>query len=956
MKDRDIFIAAMTIAHPGEREAFLAAACADDAQRAHMDALLRAEAGLGTFLESPAPAPGVAGGTAGVAEGPGASIGPYRLLEEIGEGGMGVVFLTEQERPVRRRVALKVIKPGMDSRQVVARFEAERQALALMDHPNIARVLDAGTTESGRPYFVMELVRGTPITDFCDEGRLEARPRLELFVAVCQAIQHAHQKGVIHRDIKPSNILVARHDGVPVVKVIDFGIAKAIEQQLTEKTLFTALGQMVGTPAYMSPEQADMSSPDVDTRTDIYSLGVLLYELLTGTTPIDSTRLRSAGYAEMQRLIREETTPRPSARLSSLGDTATTLAGNRGTDARHLARLLAGDLDWIMMKALEKDRERRYSTPGDLADDVVRYLRGEAILARPPSASYRLARFARRNRGAVLAVAAVAATLLAGSAVATWQAVVATRAKGDALRAATAEREAKETAEAREAETRAVLDFVQDRVFAAARPVGRPGGLGPDVTLRRALEAALSHVDRSFADRPLIQARLRGTIGNSFLHLGEARVAADQHDRARAIYAGALGRDDPNTLRSASDLAVSYRALGRYPEALKLNEVTLARRKATLGADHVETLESLNNVATSLDDLGRHREALGLREETLARRRATLGPDHPDTIGSMRNLANSYAALGRDEDALRLDEETLALAKATLGPGHPDTLSIRNNLALSYGALRRFEDALRLQQETFALQSAGLGAAHPTTLLSRINVAKALADLKRYADAATLLEETLALQRVNPGPEHPDTLQTMYSLANDLGSLHRYADALKLHADALALRRIKLGPAHVNTLYSMWGVASNLVKLDRGAEAVPIIDEALRLAAGKTADPRFSGLADLRLRHFARANDAAGCRSTAELWEAIRLTDPESLYNAACFRSVTASVVRSTDRSPDGARKADAEADRAMAWLQKAVAAGFKNAADMEKDNDLEVLRERDDFRTLTAELATKPK
>ncbi len=286
--------------------------------------------------------------------------------------------MAEQERPVRRKVALKIIKPGMDTDQVIARFESERQALALMDHPNIAKVLDAGTTESGRPYFVMELVKGVPITEFCDKNHMAAAERLKLFLDVCHAIQHAHHKGVIHRDIKPSNVMVTLHDGVAVVKVIDFGVAKATVQKLTERTLFTAYGQMIGTPAYMSPEQAEMSGLDIDTRSDIYSLGVLLYELLTGTTPLDSKRLREAGYAEMQRLIRDEEAPRPSTRLSSLGDSATILAGNRGTDPKQLGRMLAGDLDWIVMKALEKDRNRRYSTPGDFSQDVQRYLQHEA--------------------------------------------------------------------------------------------------------------------------------------------------------------------------------------------------------------------------------------------------------------------------------------------------------------------------------------------------------------------------------------------------------------------------------------------------------------------------------------------------------------------------------------------------------------------------------------------------
>jgi serine/threonine protein kinase len=424
-----IFLAAVEEHAPERWPDFLEQACAGDVGlRAEVRNLLRAHAELGTFDEPSqsdlAPTVDHVLGTL-----PGTSVGPYKRLEQIGEGGFGVVFLAEQEFPVRRTVALKVLKPGMDSALVLARFEAERQALALMDHPNIAKVLDAGADELGRPYFVMELVKGVSITEFCDRNRLPPGARLELFLDVCRAIQHAHHKGVVHRDIKPTNVLVTLHDGVPVVKVIDFGVAKAMGQRLTERTLFTAHGQMIGTPAYMSPEQAEMSGLDTDTRSDVYALGVLLYELLTGTTPLEDRRLQEVGYAELQRLIREEEAPRPSARLSSLGASAAVLAGNRGLDARRLARLLAGDLDWVVLKALNKDRNRRYDTPGQIAEDVQRFLRGEVILARPPSTVDRVMKFARRHRAGVLTGFAVAAAVLAGAAVATWQAVVATRAK-----------------------------------------------------------------------------------------------------------------------------------------------------------------------------------------------------------------------------------------------------------------------------------------------------------------------------------------------------------------------------------------------------------------------------------------------------------------------------------------------------------------------------------------------
>jgi serine/threonine protein kinase len=419
------FSVAAEIQDPAERAAYLDEACGGDAaMRAEIEQLLahdaeedslldRSAAGLGPTIDQP------------VSEKPGTQIGPYKLMEQIGEGGMGVVFVAEQERPVRRKVALKIVKPGMDTKEVVARFEAERQALALMDHPNIAKVFDAGSTESGRPYFVMELVRGIPVTDYCDQGKLTVKERLDLFIQICQAVQHAHQKGIIHRDIKPSNVLVTLHDGKPVPKVIDFGVAKAMHQRLTERTIYTRFAQIIGTPMYMSPEQAELSGLDIDTRSDIYSLGVLLYELVTGTTPFDKKRFAEAAYDEIRRVIREEEPSKPSTKVRTLGETITSVAAHRGTDARGLSRFLMGDLDVIVMKALEKERHRRYDTATGLAEDVERFLKNEPIEARSPSVSYRFRKFARRNRVAVVTVGLVVATLIAGIITTGWMAHVA---------------------------------------------------------------------------------------------------------------------------------------------------------------------------------------------------------------------------------------------------------------------------------------------------------------------------------------------------------------------------------------------------------------------------------------------------------------------------------------------------------------------------------------------------
>ena len=413
MTEATIFAAALDRTDPADRAAFLADACSGDAKlRRRVESLLKAHAEPDEILDAPPRNSGTID-YAPITEGPGSMIGPYKLKEQIGEGGFGLVFVAEQQEPVKRKVALKVIRPGMDTREVIARFTAERQALALMDHPNIARVLDAGATDSGRPYFVMELVRGIPITDYCDQNHLAPRDRLELFVTVCQAVQHAHQKGIIHRDIKPSNVLVTSHDGKLVAKVIDFGVAKAVHQQLTDRSIYTQFTQMIGTPLYMSPEQAEMSGLDIDTRSDIYSLGVLLYELLTGTTPFDKKRFAKAAYDEIRRLIREEEPPKPSMRLST-SDSIASIAAQRHTEPAKLSNLIRGDLDWITMKALEKDRTRRYETANGLARDIQRYLADEVVEARPPSVSYRVSKFVRRHKGQVLAASLVLLALVGG--------------------------------------------------------------------------------------------------------------------------------------------------------------------------------------------------------------------------------------------------------------------------------------------------------------------------------------------------------------------------------------------------------------------------------------------------------------------------------------------------------------------------------------------------------------
>jgi tetratricopeptide (TPR) repeat protein len=774
---------------PAERAAFLDAACAGQPElRAAVAALLAAHEASADVLDRPAaalgqtvdPDPGqarpfatgaytpqpeeIAPGADAArlatttdyqpAFGPGAVIaGRYTLVEKIGEGGMGEVWVAKQTEPVKRKVALKLIKAGLDSRAVLQRFEQERQALALMDHPHIAKVLDGGLTQQRRPFFVMELVNGLPLTRFCDEAKLGIRERLELFTPICQAVQHAHQKGIIHRDLKPSNILVTILDGKPLPKVIDFGVAKATSGKLLDESLSTQFGAVVGTLEYMAPEQAGYAGADIDTRADIYSLGVILYELLTGLRPLDAQRLRKAALTEMVRILKEEEPSKPSTRLSSEAS-APSLAALRHTEPRKLAALLRGELDWVVMKCLEKQRDRRYETANGLARDIQRYLADEPVEARPPSAGYRLQKFVRRNQGRVIAASLVLVALLVGLAGTTWGLIKARRqeqlARAEAMAkeqaraaeaeqrqlaeaneqkaraAAQAEKRSKEEAQAREGETKAVLDFVENRVFAAARPKDQAGGQGYDVKLADAIKAALPFVDKSFAAQPLIEARLRMSMGLSFFCLGDTKTAIEQLQAARQLYTKHRGPAHPDTLMSMNHLAISYLTAGRNPEALQLHEETLQLRKAQLGPDHPNTLMSMMNLANSYATAGRTQEELTLREETLQLMKAKLDPDHPHTLGSMVNLAISYHRVGRFTDAIKLCEEALPVMKAKM-PDHPFTFNCMNSLASVYNSVGRHADALKLREEALALRKARQGPNHPDTLHSMSVLAWSLA-------------------------------------------------------------------------------------------------------------------------------------------------------------------------------------------------------------------------------------
>ena len=597
-------------------------------------------------------------------EKPGERIGRYKLLQQIGEGGCGVVYMAEQEEPIRRRVALKVIKLGMDTKAVIARFEAERQALALMDHPNIAKVLDAGATEAGRPYFVMELVRGIKITEYCDQNHLSTEERLDLFVQICHAIQHAHQKGIIHRDIKPSNILVTVHDGKPLPKIIDFGIAKATSGQvLTDKTLFTAFEQFIGTPAYMSPEQAEMSPLDIDTRSDIYALGVLLYELLTGRTPFGQEELVAAGLSEMRRIIREQEPLRPSTRLSTLAAAdQTTVAKRRHSEPPQLIHSMRGDLDWIVMKCLEKDRTRRYQTANGLADDVARHLNDETVTARPPGGVYRLQKLVRRHKLMFAVGTAVAAALVVGLALSTWFFFQERAARQQAVAA-----EKKAQTEAKKSQQ--VAQFLQNML----KGVGPSVAMGRDTAmLREILDKTSEGVGKELKDSPEVEAELRTTLGEVYQALGQFAKAEEMFRAALVIRRGLWGKMNIKVADSLENLvkALEWQMKAAEAEPLVLEALTI--RTNLLGAEHAKVAETLAALSVVRLDQGRFTEAEELSGHALATRRKLLGNESLEVADSLVDLGGVLVSQGTWAGAEAAAREAVAIQKGLLGEAFPD--------------------------------------------------------------------------------------------------------------------------------------------------------------------------------------------------------------------------------------------------------------------------------------------